>query len=349
MPPDRPVRGTFRRVTAAQARRLLEAALSATDAAADPPVSRSFPAYHAFIRARIRTLSPAEPAAEPDSSPFGGPAAALASQDDAPGWLGAAARRLAWSDDRRAMLVVEFLASDEAEDLSDRKAASRCADHIIAYGCDQDFGRPLRMSPAKAETFLLDWLPRKIMLLPSEQHAMPHVLAAWARCAGRRRELPGEAIEETIDAVFNSMAAFAQVYRDPATFGLDAQLVARLLPDADLEALPRRAFAFPLLQGHYDGVDLSTLDPSQPQARRTLLAADHDDPQGRPADEQHIGRHLALSDRLWRGDPPELWEAAQRLLDRGEHRHAVQHTLMYLIRDAEGDCAKLLAELTNLP
>ncbi len=348
-PPDRPVRGTFRRVTAAQARRLLEAALTATDAAADPPVSQSFPAYHAFIRARIRTLSPAEPAAEPDSSPFGGPAAALASQDDAPGWLGAAGRRLAWSDDRRAMLVVEFLASDEAEDLSDRKAASRCADHIIAYGCDQDFGRPLRMSPAKAETFLLDWLPRKIMLLPSEQHAMPHVLAAWARWAGRRRELPGEAIEETIDAVFNSMAAFAQVYRDPATFGLDAQLVARLLPDADLEALPRRAFAFPLLQGHYDGVDLSTLDPSQPQARRTLLAADHDDPQGRPADGQHISRHLALSDRLWRGDPPELWEAAQRLLDRGEHRHAVQHTLMYLIRDTEGDCAKLLAELTNLP
>jgi len=178
---------------------------------------------------------------------------------------------------------------------------------------------------------------------------MPHVLAAWTRWAGRRRELPREAIEETLDAVFNSMATFARVYRDPATFGLDAKLVTRLLPDADLEALPRRAFAFPLLQGHYDGVDLSTLDPSQPEARRTLLAADHDDAHGRPANEQHIGRHLALSDRLWRGDPPELWEAAQRLLDRGEHRHAVQHTLMYLIRDAGDDCAKLAAELANLP
>ena len=47
------------------------------------------------------------------------------------------------------MLVAEFLASDEAEDLSDTRAASRCADHIIDYGCDRDFGRPLRMSPAK--------------------------------------------------------------------------------------------------------------------------------------------------------------------------------------------------------
>src|SRR5262249_57367179 len=104
--------------------------------------SRPSPAYHAFIRARIRTLSPTEPATEPDSSPFGGPATALASQDDAPGWLGAAARRLAWSDDRRAMLVVEVLASDEAEDLSDRKAARQCADPIIEHGRHQGVRRP---------------------------------------------------------------------------------------------------------------------------------------------------------------------------------------------------------------
>ena len=82
------------------------------------------------------------------------------------------------------MLVAEFLASDEAEDLSDRTAASRCADHIVTYGCDQDFGRPLRVSPAKAETFLLGWLPRKVMLSPAEQHAMPHVLAAWGPLGG---------------------------------------------------------------------------------------------------------------------------------------------------------------------
>ena len=36
------------------------------------------------------------------------------------------------------MLAAEFLASDEAEDLSDRSSASHCADRIIDYGCDQD-------------------------------------------------------------------------------------------------------------------------------------------------------------------------------------------------------------------
>src|SRR5262249_57553671 len=103
-----------------------------------------------------------------------------------------------------------------------------------------------------------------------------------ARWAGRRRELPPEAIEETLDAVFNSMATFARVYHDPATFGLDHQIVARLLPDSDLEALPRRAFAFPLLRGSYNGVDLSTLDPSQPPARRTLAAAHPHHPHAPP-------------------------------------------------------------------
>jgi hypothetical protein len=341
-----PGRGAFRTVAGSQARQLLELALGVTHDTPNPKVSKSFPAYHAFFRSRIRALPPPARTAE---IPVGGPAARLAEHEPGVAWVGAAARRQAWSSDRRAMLVAEFLASDEAEDLSDRTAASRCADHIISYGCEQDFGRPLRMSPAKAETFLLDWLPRKIMLTPAEQHAMPHVLAAWARWAGRRRGLPDEAVRQTLDAVFGAMGTFTQVYRDPSTFGLDGKLVARLLPDADLEALPRRAFAFPVLRGRYGDIDLGTLDPAQPEARRTLLAADHDDAHGRPATEQHIRRHLVLSDRLWRGDPPELWEAAQRLLDRGENRHAVQHTLMYLIRDVGNDTDHLITELGKLP
>ena len=184
------------------------------------------------------------------------------------------------------MLVAEFLASDEAEDLSDRRAASKCADHIVSYGCEQDFGRPLRMSPAKAETFLLDWLPRKIMLWPAEQHAMPHVLAAWARWSGRRRGLGTEAVSQTLDAVFGAMGTFTQVYRDPSSFGLDTRLVGRLLPDADLEALPRRAFAFPVLRGRYRGIDLGTLDPGP--------AGGAADPAGRrPRRRARAARHRA--------------------------------------------------------
>jgi hypothetical protein len=347
---SQPARATFGQVEAPQARRLLEIALAVTEAATGPAPSDSFASYHAFIRARIRTLPPGRPGHGSGNGHAAGPAAAGPwGTGHGSGWTGASARRHAWTKDRRAMLVAGFLASDEAEDLSDTRAAIRCADHIIDYGCDRDFGRPLRMSPAKVATFLLDWLPRKVLLFPAEQHAMPHVLAAWVRWAGRRQGLAADAIAETLDAVFDSMGTFAQVYHDPTAFGLDAALVARLLPDGDLEALPRRAFAFPVLRGMFGGIDLAGLDPAEPADRRTLLAADHNDANGRSSGPLHLDRHLVLADRLWRGDPPELWEAAQRLLDRGEDRHAVLHTLMYVIRDAGADPASLIAALRELP
>jgi hypothetical protein len=322
-------RSGFRPLDAPAARHLLEAALAETDASASPPVSESFASYHAFIRARIRALPPS-------ASP-GGPVG--------PG--GSTGKRRLWSKDRRAMLAAEFLASDEAEDLSDRSSASHCADRIIDYGCDRDFGRPLRMSPVKAETFLMNWLPRKVMLSPEEQEAMPHVLLAWVRWAGRRRGLPDRAVGETLDAVFNVMGAFGRAYRDPAEFGLDSALVARLLPDGDLEALPRRAFAFPLLHGRVGGVDLDSLDPADPAGRRALLTAAHED-EAEDGGDRHLDQHLDLAGRLWRGDPPGLWEAAQRLLDADQDRHLVLHTLMDVIEAAGDDPEALSVALREL-
>ncbi|MGN6794175.1 MAG: hypothetical protein ACTHJW_17460 [Streptosporangiaceae bacterium] len=389
--PDTP-RNTFSRVDPPDARRLLESALIVTETVAEPAVSTSFPSYHAFIRARIRTLppaqasamtrTPAEVASLATTAPSGRRASTAAgagdrqvpdqaSADDvvnkhaaaghatrsrngrhSPAGQGpigpGARRRTSWRRDRRAMLVAEFLASDEAEDLSDIKAASRCADHIVDYGCDQDFGRPLRVSPAKAETFLLDWLPRKIMLIPAEQHAMPHVLVAWARWAGTKSGLDQAAIGKTLDAVFDAMPTFIRVYRDPASFGLEPDLVGRLLPDRDLEALPRRAFAFGVLEGMFRGTDLRSLDPADPSDRRLLLEADHDHPGGRVSDN-HIDKHAKLAERLWDGDPPELWEAAQRMLDVGMHRHDVVHALIEALESAGPDNKAIRRMLRELP
>jgi hypothetical protein len=349
---------TFTQIDPPLARRMLAAALAATENAADPTVSASFPSYHAFIRARVRTLPPVLP---PGAASLGSTPAAAA--------INAPARRAQWRKDRRAMLVAEFLASDEAEDLSDREAASRCADHIVEYGCDRDFGRPLRVSPAKAETFLLDWLPRKVVLSRADQEAMPHVLLAWVRWAGAKSGLDDAALAATLEAVFEGMRTFPSVYRDPASLGLEADMVARLLPDGDLEALARRVFAFPLLRGSYRGINLATLGPSVAADRRTLLAADHDDAGLQHADaglqradaglqradaayrvsSEHLDRHVMLADRLWRGDPPELWEAAQRLLDVGEDRHEVLHLLIDTIRSAGPREADIAAALASLP
>jgi hypothetical protein len=332
--------GTFRQVDAADARRILATALAATETATDPPVSASFPSYHAFIRARVRTLPPTRPPARPAGSEI---------QPLPPGTAVAVpGRRQLWRKDQRAALVAKFLASDDAEEVSDRQAASRCADHIVDYGCDRDFGRPLRVSPDKAETFLLDWLPRKVVLSKAEQEAMPHVLLAWIRWAGSRTGLTESAVRATLDAVFDAMRTFPSVYRDPASFGLEPDMVDRLLPDGDLEALARRLFAVPLLRGSYRGTDLSTLKPSLPADRRTLLAADHDDGSQR-ASAEHLDQHVALADRLWRGDPPELWEAAQRLLDLGRKRHDVLHLLIDTIAAAGPRASDIAAALASLP
>ena len=317
----------FRQIDAGQARKLLQTALTATDEAEDPPVSEAFAARHAFIRSRIRTLPPAAALRAPRQ------------------------RKPPWPAERRALLAAGFLSSDEAEDLSDRQAASRCVDLIIEFGCDFDSGRPERMSPAKVQNFMLSHLPRKVLLSVADQNAMPHVLDAWIRWSGRRRGLSELAIGMTLDTLYDSMATFSRIYRDPSEFGLDEKLVARLLPDSNLEALPRRAFAFPILEGRHGGVDLSKLDPADPADRRLLLAADHDTRTGSPSAAgvgRHIDRHLAVADRLWRGSPPALWDAAQRLLDTGEDRHMVLHALMDVLDAAGGDEASLEAALREL-
>ncbi|MEV0201428.1 hypothetical protein [Nonomuraea sp. NPDC050691] len=311
----------FGEIEPQQARALLESAMKATsEPKTPPPVSDSYSAYHAFARARLKALPPGRKRPAP-------------LHIEAP-----------YSRERRAMLAAEFLASDAAEHLSDPSAASRCADHIIEYGCEQDFSRPLRVSPTKCETFLLDWLPRKVMLSAAEQEAMPHVLAAWVRFAARRSGLPEQGLKATLDAVWEAIGKFPEAYRDPTSFGLDRPLLERLLPDGDLSALARRAFAFPFLQGFHNGIELDRLNPADEADRRALLEIDHVG----AMDEEHLAWHEEIATRLWEGDPPQLWEAAQRLLDLGHDRHDVLHVLIEIAERIGGDPDELAAALDDI-
>lgn len=322
----------FEEIEPQQARALLEFAMKAADAAHGRKgprlVSEGYSAYHAFARARIKALPPGRTRPAPAHA-------------EAP-----------YSRDRRATLAAEFLASDAAENLSDLSAASRCADHIIDYGCDRDLGRPLRVSPAKCETFLLDWLPRKVLLTPAEQDAMPHVLSAWVRFAAPRIGLPEQGVRATLDAVWEATSRFTEAYRDPTTFGLDRALVERLLPDGDLSALARRAFAFPLLQGMRGSTKLDLLNPADDTDRRILLEIDHAGELDRPDLEEHLAWHEEIAGRLWVGDPPQLWEAAQRLIDLGHDRHDVLHVLIEIaerIGDHPAELAAALDDIADIP
>ncbi len=347
---------TFSTLRLERARTLLENAIKRTDqvlagTAGERPrefTGDSLAAHHALVRARVRILPKASGAAAAHSSPT-------------------------WRRDRRATLAARFLASDTAAELSDSFAASRCVDHIIAYGCDVDAGRPLRVSPRKVEAFLLTWLPRRVILLPEEQEAMPHVLAAWIRWAGPRHGLPDVAVGATLDALWEATSAFSTSYLDlAASFGLDQEVIRRLLPDGDLSALPRRMFAFPLLTSDLLTESAGTFDPGTREGRRALLLLDHfgeyDAPVARrgkhssgseqgdergesedcPDIEAELTAHERLAERLWNGEPPALWTAAERLLDRGHSRPVVLRMLMEVLQNTDAGDDELSARLEDL-
>ncbi|WP_017583393.1 hypothetical protein [Nocardiopsis valliformis] len=267
-----------------------------------------------------------------------------------------------WRRDSRAVLAARFLASDQAAELSDSYAASRCADHIIAHGCDVDSGRPLRVSPRKVESFLLHWLPGRVVLLPEEQESMPHVLAAWVRWAGSRTQLPEALVGATLDAVWETTSAFTKTYRDPARpLGLRQEAVRRLLPDGDFASLARRMFAFPLLASEIVTGAPEEFDPDTSKGRRALLRLDHygeyeaaTPHNGRhhstgqdrwyrpvtgrdPERERELDRHERLAKRLWDGRPANLWAAARRMLDHGQDRPTVLATLTEVLFSATSE------------
>jgi hypothetical protein len=291
-------------------------------AAVPDPGAGSLAASHALLRARIRAL---------------------------PG-KGVPPRQPQWPREHRATLAARFLASPEAEELSDSYAASRCADHIIDHGCDVDLGRPLRVSPRKVEAFLMSWLPRRVALSPAEAEAVPHVLAAWVRWAGARSALPEDALNESLDTVWAMTPQFGSTYagHPGGVYGLRPEVVNRLMPDGDLSALPRRMFTFPLLASDVIPPG-ERYDPTTHEGRRALLRLDHFDGQqpshgkhatdtfgGSPEVEEALDQHEALAKRLWDGDPPNLWEAAQRLMDRGMTRLAVIEILLEAVETTVG-------------
>jgi hypothetical protein len=112
------------------------------------------------------------------------------------------------------------------------------------------------------------------------------------------------------------------------------------LDSGDPAVWARRAFACPVVVGTVHGIDAEALDPADPDERRLLIEAEHADMLGalkgrREIDiggtkvnpKVHVSMHEIVASQLWEGDPPETWEAAQRLLGQGYARHDVLHML----------------------
>lgn len=103
----------------------------------------------------------------------------------------------------------------------------------------------------------------------------------------------------------------------------------------------RRRWTIPPMTGMVHGIDAGLLDPDDPDERRMLIELDHpellaslergdDDVEidgSRINPHLHIALHEVVANQLWDGEPPETWEAAQRLRDLGHERHEILHML----------------------
>jgi hypothetical protein len=319
-----------------EARGLVEPAFEVTDLMLDPPVGDAFWGARALALARLRMLP------EPEELP-------------GPREVGEA---------ERERIVAGFLASEQAAGLTDRDTAQRCAELIVDYGCDYDDGQPLRVSPMKLEVFLYDWLPHQVTLEDTEQVAIPEVIRAWVRWAGAQAELPEPCLTELDEAAEQFGADFPAAYADPERESPLWGLLADLddVADADeLQAvLERRIFAIPSYDTTIGEDEFPQLDPSDEDHRHLLIVGEHPEYHHVVADpgfegevdgvnpRLHIAVHEVVVNQLWDDDPPETWQAAQRLTAAGNERHDVLHRIgevliPHLYRALDGELPDLEA------
>ncbi len=309
-------RMTLRAISPAVARGIVEAALVATDMTSDPPLSKTYWLIRSLVLARLRALPPAQPQ---------------------PVDVGAA---------ERAGIVADFLASAHGAGLADREVTQRCVELIIDHSCAFDQGRVLRVSPMKTQVFLMAWLPIKAVLSDQERDAVPTVVAAWVRWAAELGGLPEWARHELEGAVAELGAKFPAAYADPYRIGPAKSWVAgpgEEVPGfAEVGAvLDRRTFAMPYFGIQIGDKDYPQLDADDEKQRWLLIIGEHPEYHemlGGPEPnfdalidavwpQMHLIIHEVVTTQLWNDDPPEAWQAAQRLTAAGLERHDVLHAL----------------------
>ncbi len=177
----------------------VERAVAATDQLARVPGQESLVTDRALALSRLRLLPDAPPVAP---EPMTGP--------------------------QRAALLERFRLAPESQRLRGGSTAVFCLRLIFEYAESRPDRDPLRWSPTAVDLFLLDWVPRRAVLDADDVAALPTVLSAWVRWAGRVSGRTPRAVATTVAAIAGMRERFAERAgeRGPA-----AQAMAELLAD----------------------------------------------------------------------------------------------------------------------
>jgi hypothetical protein len=281
-------------VTPAAAHQLLADGLAATDSLDEPEVSEDYARFRALALARVRALP------EADASP---------DQAELP-------------DAARDEIVAEFIAA--AETIEDNEANRACARLIVDFGAEHEPANPVRVGPEKLARFLEAVLDGEVSLDEEHEESLAPVLLAWTAWSARSADLPESAVVSLVDAVGEYLTEFEQEEDGSADAYLDG--TEEVDEDELAELLERRMFAVPSVYTTLGDEELE-LEPTDPEQRRLLMigefpeyheaiAAETFD--GRPQEELEL--RVNVVDQLWDNEPPEVWEAARRLLEAGLDR-----------------------------
>ncbi|GAB3539048.1 hypothetical protein GCM10027403_26730 [Arthrobacter tecti] len=329
-----------------EARRLGIAAIETTDITSDPDIGPDYESRRAFILSRLlaipggdvveldhyRTLSEAEEAAETE--------------------------RIEAEDERLIAQFMTYVQQNPAhpESLDVEEPFSRLADLALMYGRNYDDGRLTRVSPDKIRNFAGWFLPRKFLLDDADKEALPHFLDAWISWCAIQQGLPESAVEDvvylagaTLKSVDEAIESGEDLSSPGAAFleGVDIET----LDDAN-EVIARRQLAMPYYGTRIGSEDYPRLNPNRPDELRLLVLGELPDlhgvgkkeyprnaePDGTPVWHGAL-RELVVS-QLWHEDPPQVWEAAQRLQAQGLDRPAILDLLQAALA-GHVDAAKL--------
>lgn len=133
------------------------------------------------------------------------------------------------SDEDRRVLIDEFVAEQDTDQPED--VVRLLADTFIDFGDGYLDGDVLAWSPQEVDRFMLDWVPRKVILDRADHAALPEVLRAWLPFALRRRGLAPEHITPCVEEVGHCEEPYAESYDDESSWGLSRQVVSSLLAD----------------------------------------------------------------------------------------------------------------------
>ncbi|WP_435120261.1 hypothetical protein [Amycolatopsis thermoflava] len=303
--------GESAEISPEQAHEVIADAFAGTEWQAEPEVGEDFVRFRALALARLRTLP--EPAEVAEPEPL--------------------------SVEEQAEVIDSFFAA-AGNEVGDTEDARVVALRLIEFGLEHDARRPLRVGPAKLESFVDFVDDGQIELTEEQDAAMAALLPVWARVFGERQGLPEDALTALVEAVEDRLDD-----REPEEeSALDAYLAGSedLTPEDVQDLLERRQFALPSLTVETEDDEVE-LDPSDPEQRRMLVlsefAAEFED------DDESELRAVALTtvvDQLWDGEPAETWIAAQRLSESGLERDEVLAELTavleeHLTQDEDGE------------